>query len=104
MHIFSSAFLQHFPGQVVNLHPALPGAFPGLHAIERAYEAHRRGEIDYSGCLIHYVIPEVDAGAVVAQTVVPFVPDDTLESYTARLHAAEHRLIVEALQRLCGEE
>jgi formyltetrahydrofolate-dependent phosphoribosylglycinamide formyltransferase len=104
MHIFTPAFLQHFPGQVVNLHPALPGAFPGLHAIERAYEAYRRGEIEYSGCMIHYVIPEVDAGEVVAQTVVPFVPDDTLESYAARLHAAEHRLMVEALQRLCGEE
>jgi formyltetrahydrofolate-dependent phosphoribosylglycinamide formyltransferase len=104
MHIFSPAFLHHFPGQVVNLHPALPDTFPGLHAIERAYEAHQRGEIAQSGCMIHYVIPEVDAGAVVAQTIVPFVPDDTLESYEARIHAAEHRLIIEALQRLCQEE
>jgi formyltetrahydrofolate-dependent phosphoribosylglycinamide formyltransferase len=104
MHIFSPASLSHFPGQMVNLHPALPGTFPGLHAIERAYEAYRRGEIVQSGCMIHYVIPEVDAGAVVAQTVVPFAPDDTLESYEARIHAAEHRLIIEALQRLCQEE
>jgi formyltetrahydrofolate-dependent phosphoribosylglycinamide formyltransferase len=104
MHIFSPAFLHHFPGQVVNLHPALPGTFPGLHAIERAYEAHQRGEIAQSGCMIHYVIPEVDAGTVVAQTIVPFVSDDTLESYEARVHAAEHRLIIEALQRLCEEE
>jgi len=103
MHIFSPAFLRHFSGQIVNLHPALPGAFPGLHSIERAYAAYRRGEIAYSGCMIHYVIPEVDAGEVVAQTVVPFAPDDTLESYEARVHAAEHRLLVEALQRLCRE-
>jgi formyltetrahydrofolate-dependent phosphoribosylglycinamide formyltransferase len=104
MHIFSPAFLRHFPGQMVNLHPALPGTFPGLHAIERAYEAYRRGEIAQSGCMIHYVIPEVDAGEVVAQTVVPIAPDDTLESFEARMHAAEHRLMLEALQRLCGEE
>ncbi len=101
MHIFSPAFLHYFSGQVVNLHPALPGTFPGLHAIERAYEAYRGGEIAHSGCMIHYVIPEVDAGEVVAQTIVPFAPDDTLESYEARMHAAEHRLLIEALQRLC---
>ena len=51
--------------------------------------------------MIHYVIPEVDAGEVVAQTIVPFAPDDTLESYEARMHAAEHRLLIEALLRLC---
>jgi formyltetrahydrofolate-dependent phosphoribosylglycinamide formyltransferase len=104
LHIFSPAFLHHFPGQVVNLHPALPGAFPGLHAIERAYEAYGRGEIAHSGCMIHYVIPEVDAGEVIAQTVVPIAPDDTLETFEARMHAAEHRLMIEALQRLCREE
>ena len=103
LHIFSPAFLRHFPGQIVNLHPALPGAFPGLHAIERAYEAYRRGEIAESGCMIHYVIPEVDAGEVLAQTIVPFAPDDTLESFEARMHAVEHRLILEVLQRLCRE-
>jgi folate-dependent phosphoribosylglycinamide formyltransferase PurN len=89
---------------VINLHPALPGAFPGLHAIERAYEAYRRGEIAHSGCMIHYVIPEVDAGEVVAQTIVPIAPGDTLESLEARMHAAEHSLILEALERLCREE
>jgi formyltetrahydrofolate-dependent phosphoribosylglycinamide formyltransferase len=104
MHIFSPAFLRHFAGQIVNLHPALPGTFPGLHAIERAYEAYRRGQISYSGCMIHYVIPEVDAGTVVAQTIVPFVPGDTLETFEARMHAAEHGLIIEALQQLCREE
>jgi formyltetrahydrofolate-dependent phosphoribosylglycinamide formyltransferase len=104
MHIFSPAFLRHFPGQVVNLHPALPGAFPGLHAIERAYTAYRRGEIAHSGCMIHYVIPEIDAGEVVAQTIVPIAPDDTLESFEARMHAAERRLMLEALRRLCREE
>jgi len=103
MHVFSPAFLQHFPDQVVNLHPALPGACPGLHAIERAYDAYRRGEIAHSGCMIHYVIPEVDAGRVIAQAVVPIEPDDSLDAFEARMHAAEHRLIIEALRRLCSE-
>ena len=103
MHVFSPAFLQHFPDQVVNLHPALPGAFPGLHAIERAYDAYRRGEIAHSGCMIHYVIPEVDAGRVIAEAVVPIEPDDSLDAFEARMHAVEHRLIVEALRRLCSE-
>jgi formyltetrahydrofolate-dependent phosphoribosylglycinamide formyltransferase len=101
LHIFSPAFLHHFPGRVINLHPALPGAFPGLHAIERAFEAYRRGAITQSGCMIHHVIPEVDAGEVLVQEVVPIAPDDTLETFEARMHAVEHRLIVATLQQLC---
>jgi len=104
MHVFSPAFLQYFPEQVINLHPALPGTFPGLHAIERAYDAYGRGEITHSGCMIHYVIPEVDAGRVIAQAVVPIEPDDPLEAFEARMHATEHRLIVEALRKLCCDE
>ncbi len=103
MHVFSSAFLRHFPNRVINLHPALPGMFPGLHAIERALDAYSRGETAYSGCMIHYVIPEVDAGRVIAQAIVPLEPDDTVETFEARMHAAEHSLIVEALQQLCAD-
>lgn len=96
MHILSDAFLARFPQRVVNLHPALPGQFPGTGAIERAFEAYGRGEIDHSGCMVHYAIPEVDAGQVIATMTVAFQPDDTLQSYAARMHAAEHRLIVQA--------
>jgi len=102
LHIFSPVFLGRFPGQVINLHPALPGAFPGLHAIERAFAAYQRGEIAHSGCMIHYVIPEVDAGEVIAQAIVPIEPGDTLDTFEARMHAAEHQLIVAALRQLCG--
>ena len=97
MHVLSPAFLNRFPGRVINLHPALPGHFAGTEAIRRGYEAHQRGEIAHSGCMVHYVIPEVDAGPVVAQAVVPIQPGDTLESFEARMHAAEHRVIVEAV-------
>jgi formyltetrahydrofolate-dependent phosphoribosylglycinamide formyltransferase len=97
MHVLSPAFLDRFPGQVLNLHPALPGTFAGTQAIERAYAAYRRGEITESGCMVHITVPEVDAGPVVAQTVVPIHADDTLEEFAARMHAEEHRLVVEAI-------
>jgi phosphoribosylglycinamide formyltransferase 1 len=99
--VLTDAFLQRFPGRVVNLHPALPGAFPGLHAIERAYSAARAGEIDCTGVMVHLVPDEgIDVGPVLAQQPVPILPDDTLESLEARIHAVEHRLLVETLHRL----
>ena len=100
MHVLSPAFLKHFPQKVINLHPALPGQFAGTHAIERAFEAFRRGEISGSGCMVHFVVPEVDAGPVIATTDVPFLLDDTLDAFEARMHAAEHRLIVEAIRKI----
>lgn len=100
MHVLSPAFLDRFPHRVINLHPALPGMFPGTEAIQCAYQAYQRGEIAHSGCMIHYTVPEVDAGPVIAQAVVPIEPDDTLESFEARMHATEHRLIVEAIRSL----
>ena len=98
MHVLSPAFLNHFPGQVINLHPALPDTFAGTHAIERAYEAFQRGEISHSGCMVHTTIPEVDAGPVIAQTIVPIYPTDTLDSFAVRMHQAEHTLLVEAIR------
>jgi len=100
MHVLSPAFLNHFPQKVINLHPALPGQFAGTHAIERAFEAFRRGEISGSGCMVHFVVPEVDAGPVIATADVPFLLDDTLDAFEARMHAAEHRLIVEAIRKI----
>jgi formyltetrahydrofolate-dependent phosphoribosylglycinamide formyltransferase len=99
MHIFSPTFLDQFTQKVINLHPALPGMFSGTHAIQRAYEAFQRGEIQHSGCMVHYVIPEVDAGAVIAQRIVPILENDSLEEFEARMHEAEHQLIVEATQK-----
>jgi formyltetrahydrofolate-dependent phosphoribosylglycinamide formyltransferase len=100
MHVLSPAFLNSFPRRVINLHPALPGQFPGIDAIERTFEAHQRGEVAVGGCMVHYVIPEVDAGEAIGQAEVPFQPGDTLESFEARLHEAEHRLLVRSLQSL----
>jgi formyltetrahydrofolate-dependent phosphoribosylglycinamide formyltransferase len=101
MHLFTSAFLDHFPSQVVNLHPALPGTFPGTHAIDRAYQAYQQGEITHTGVMVHLVPDEaVDAGPVVAQVQVPIHPDDGLDDLETRIHATEHRLLVQALHSL----
>lgn len=99
MHILSLAFLDRFPGQVINLHPALPGMFPGMNAIQRAFEAYQRGEIAYSGCMVHIVTPVVDEGPVLAQAIVPILHEDTLETFEARMHEAEHRVIIEGIRR-----
>jgi formyltetrahydrofolate-dependent phosphoribosylglycinamide formyltransferase len=102
MHVLSDAFLSHFPSRVINLHPALPGAFPGTDGIERAYDAYQRGEIDHTGVMVHLVPDEaVDAGPVVVREVVPIHPEDGLEELEERIHAAEHRLLVQAVHQLC---
>ncbi len=100
MRILSSAFLDTFPNRVINLHPALSGTFPGTHAIERAYESFQRGEISYTGVMVHLVPDEgVDNGPVLAQEIVPIEKNDTLESLEARVHRVEHRLLVSTLQQ-----
>jgi folate-dependent phosphoribosylglycinamide formyltransferase PurN len=104
MHILSPAFLEHFPRRVINLHPALPDTFPGTHAIQRAYAAYREGSITHSGCMVHYAVPEVDAGPTIAMAEVPLYPDDTLETFEGRMHGAEHRLIVAAVQQALAME
>ncbi len=96
MRVLTNGFLRRF--EVVNIHPALPGAFPGLHAIERAFEAWTARSIDVSGVMVHWVPDEgVDDGPVIAQRTVPFAPDDTLETFEARMHDTEHELLVEAV-------
>ncbi len=103
MHVLSPAFLNHFPHQVINLHPALPDTFAGTHAIERAYDSHQRGEISHSGCMVHYTIPEVDAGPVIAQAIVPIYSTDSLADFEIRMHQTEHRLLIEAIHRVLTE-
>jgi formyltetrahydrofolate-dependent phosphoribosylglycinamide formyltransferase len=100
MRVLTTAFLERFPNRVVNLHPALPGAFSGTHAIERAFAAYRRREIDHTGVMVHLVPDEgVDCGPVLASEVVPILPEDTLATLEARIHAVEHRLLVQTLSK-----
>lgn len=95
MHLFTSAFLDRFPGMVVNLHPALPRAFPGAHAIDDAWAAHETDGLDHTGVMVHLVPDEgVDDGPVLASQRVPITADDTRETLEARLHEVEHELFV----------
>jgi formyltetrahydrofolate-dependent phosphoribosylglycinamide formyltransferase len=103
MHILSAAFLDHFPHKVINLHPALPGQFAGTQAIQRAYDAYQRGEIAHTGCMVHFTIPEVDAGPVIAQAEVPILPTDSLADLEARMHQAEHEVLITAVRHVLAE-
>jgi len=100
MLILGTGFLSRFPDRVINLHPALPGMFPGTHAIERAYAAFGAGEIEATGVMVHRVIPEVDAGPVLVTETVPILEGESRADLEARIHEVEHRLIVTAVQQM----
>ncbi|MCL4862818.1 MAG: phosphoribosylglycinamide formyltransferase [Caldilineaceae bacterium] len=101
MHILSDVFLRHFPYRVVNLHPALPGQFPGANAVAEALAAFQAGAIKKTGAMVHLVPDEeVDAGPVIASEEVPIYPHDTVETLANRIHQTEHGLLVQALRRL----
>jgi phosphoribosylglycinamide formyltransferase-1 len=101
MRILSSFFLSCFPNRVINLHPALPGMFPGTHAIERAFEAHQRGEIDHTGVMVHLVPDEgVDNGPALGQQQIYFQPGESVEKFEARVHEVEHKLLVDTLKNV----
>jgi phosphoribosylglycinamide formyltransferase-1 len=104
MRLLTMSFLGRFPECVVNLHPALPGELPGTNAVARAYEQAQRGERSSTGVMVHLVPDEgVDDGPVLGTTTVPIHSDDTLDTLTARVHDAEHRLLVDVLADLCQD-
>ena len=101
MRILTSSFLSLFPDRVINLHPALPGMFPGTHAIKRAFEAYQRGEIEHTGVMVHLVPDEgVDNGPVLHQQEIYFQPEESLEQFEARVHDVEHKLLVDTLKNI----
>ncbi len=104
MRLLSRAFLDQYPNQVVNLHPALPDQFPGTHAIEKAFHAYQRGDITQTGVMVHLVPDErVDEGPVLATATVPIHENDTLETLKNRIHATEHTLLVDTLKEIVRE-
>ena len=94
MHLLTAPFLQRFPGRIVNVHPSLLPAFPGMHAIADALAAG----VATTGVTIHYVDEGLDTGEVIRQEEVPVEPRETLEE---RIHAVEHRLLREVVNELC---
>ena len=105
MRLLTMAFLAHFPQKVINLHPSLPGMFPGTDAIQRAFAAFQRAEIDHTGAMVHFVPDEgVDDGPVILQAEIPLTPEDTLETLEERIHTVEHRLLVDALRMVITDQ
>lgn len=88
MRVLSGAFVRRYAGRLINIHPALLPAFPGLHVQQQAIDAGVR----FSGATVHFVEEAVDAGPILAQAVVPVLPGDDADTLAARILVQEHRL------------
>lgn len=88
MRILTPGFVERYAGRLINIHPSLLPAFPGLHTHRRAIEAGCR----VAGATVHQVTTELDHGPILAQAAVPVLPDDTPESLAARVLSQEHRI------------
>ncbi|MEN5262041.1 phosphoribosylglycinamide formyltransferase [Stenotrophomonas hibiscicola] len=98
MRILGADFVQRFNGRLVNIHPSLLPLHKGLDTHARALHA---GDAEH-GASVHLVVPELDAGAVLAQARVPVMPGDDADSLAARVLAVEHPLLIATLQLLCA--
>jgi phosphoribosylglycinamide formyltransferase 1 len=98
MHLLTPAFLERFPGRVVNVHPAPLPDFPGAHPLEDLLAAGA----SYAAATVHFVDEGVDTGEVIASEPVPVRPGDTVETLRERVHAVEHRLLPEVVRELCA--
>lgn len=96
MRLLSSSFIKAFPNRIINIHPSLLPAFPGLDAQRQAFEAG----VKVTGCTVHYVDEELDHGPVILQYEVERLDDDTVESLSSRILEHEHPLYVEAIRHL----
>ena len=98
MRIVTAVLLDAFPGRIVNVHPSLLPAFPGVHSQTQAFDYG----VKVSGCTVHFVELGVDSGPIIAQTAVPVLEDDDAELLRLRILAAEHKLLP-AVVRALGE-
>ncbi|MDY0384429.1 phosphoribosylglycinamide formyltransferase [Trichlorobacter sp.] len=98
MRLLSPVMVEAFPHAMMNIHPALLPAFPGLDAQQQALEYGVR----YTGCTVHFVDTGTDTGPIILQAVVPILADDTLETLSDRIHGEEHRIYPEAVRLFCA--
>lgn len=96
MRILTPGFVAHYEGRLINIHPSLLPAFPGLHTHQRALDAGCR----FAGATVHRVTAELDHGPILAQAVVPVLPHDTADTLAARVLTQEHRIYPEAVAAL----
>ena len=100
MRLLSSWFVQQYPRQILNIHPSLLPAFPGLHSQKQALEWGAK----VSGCTVHFVDEKLDHGPIIVQRSVPVLDQDTEESLSARILEQEHQIYPEALKLVCEEK
>ncbi len=96
MRKITQVLIDAFPDRLINIHPSLLPSFRGLHAIEQALSA----KVTITGCTVHLVTLEVDAGPILVQSAVPVFPDDTVETLHARIQIQEHLILPQAIARL----
>jgi phosphoribosylglycinamide formyltransferase 1 len=96
MRVVTRVLLDAFPGRIVNIHPALLPAFPGVNAQKQAFDAG----VKIAGCTVHLVDPGVDTGPILAQAAVPVLPTDDLDALRHRILAQEHRLFPAVVRAL----
>jgi phosphoribosylglycinamide formyltransferase 1 len=99
MRLVSAEFCRAFPDRIVNIHPSLLPAFPGLNAQKQALDHG----VKITGCTVHFVNEELDAGAIILQAAIPVCDSDTEESLAARILKEEHRIYTEALRIVLSE-
>jgi len=100
MRLLSAYFVREFPQRILNIHPALLPSFPGLDAQHQALEHG----VKVSGCTVHFVDENLDAGPIILQAVVPVLDDDTVETLSARILKEEHRVYSEAIRIVLSEK
>ena len=94
MRILTEGFVRHYEGRLLNIHPSLLPAFPGLHTHQRAIDAG----CQLAGATVHFVTPELDHGPIIAQAAVPVLPDDTAECLAGRVLKLEHLVYPRAVR------
>ena len=99
MRVLTPEFVTHYRGRLVNIHPSLLPAFPGLHTHQRAIDEG----CQLAGATVHRVTPELDRGHILAQAAVPVLPDDTAQTLAARVQSQEHLIYPAAIVRLLQE-
>jgi phosphoribosylglycinamide formyltransferase-1 len=100
MRLLSPWFVQQYPQQILNIHPSLLPAFPGLHSQQQALDWGAK----VSGCTVHFVDEKLDHGPIIVQRSVPVLDQDTEESLSARILEQEHQIYPEALKLVCEEK
>lgn len=94
MRLLSAQFIRHFPQRILNIHPSLLPAFPGLDAQSQAFEHG----VKITGCTVHFVDEHLDAGPIILQSAVPVLDNDTVETLAGRILAEEHRIYPRAIR------